>query len=151
MSVSQSTLAQMIRNSSSALGKAAAELGDQYSWRPLGKGRSAHDQVIEVSGMYLMTKQIVETAGVPDFDRSAHTRAMEEYDSPAKAFDYLTSSADLLANAIEVSTTERLATVVTLPFGGGVTKTIAEVVMIAYWNTVYHEGQVNYIHTLIAE
>jgi len=148
MSVPAKTLAQMIRNSAAALGKATGALGEQFTWSPLGKGRSAHDQLIEVALLYLFGKHIVEMGEVPELDWSIHTTHMQDYDTLIKTVNYLNDSADLLATAVEVASDERLATVVTLPFGGGMDKTIAEVIMMAYWNTVYHEGQVNYIHTL---
>jgi len=148
MSVSSATLAEMIRNSASALGKAANETGEKFTWSPLGKGRSAHDQVLEVAGIYLIAKHIVENGEMPPMDRSAHQQAMTEFDTPQKALKQLDDAADLLAIAVEAASTDRLAKTVTLPFGGGVEKTIAETVLMAYWNTVYHEGQVNYIQTL---
>ncbi|MBC7806569.1 MAG: hypothetical protein H7145_10500 [Akkermansiaceae bacterium] len=150
MSVSSATLAQMVRNSAGALGKAASGLGEHFAWRPLDKGRSAHDQVLEVAGLYLVTKQLIETGELPPLDRSAHLTAMAEFDTPEKALKQLTDAADLLGIAVEVAPTERLQKVVALPFGPGMEKTIAEVVLMAYWNTVYHEGQVNYIQTLNA-
>lgn len=150
MSVSSATLAQMVRNSAGALGKAASELGEQFTWRPLDRGRSAHDQVLEVAGLYLLTKQLIESGELPPFDRSVHAQAMEEFNSPDKALKHLADAADLLGIAVEAAPTDRLAKVVTLPFGPGMDKTIAEVVMMCYWNTVYHEGQVNYIQTLKA-
>lgn len=140
----------MVRHSAGALGKAASELGEHFTWRPLDKGRSAHDQVVEVAGLYLITKQLIETGELPPLDRSAHPQKMGEFNTPDKALKYLESSADLLGIAIEAAPTERLAKVVSLPFGPGMEKTIAEVVLMAYWNTVYHEGQINYIQTLNA-
>ena len=148
MSVPSSALAHMIRSSAADLGKIASELGDKFFWSPLDKGRSAHSQLVEVSGINLYAKHIVETGAVPDPEWSMHEIKIEELDTPVKTVEYLTSAADLLATVVEVAPAERLATVITLPFGGGMTKTIAEVVMMAYWNTVYHEGQVNYIDTL---
>jgi hypothetical protein len=140
----------MVRNSAGALGKAASDLGEHFTWRPLGKGRSAHDQVLEVAGLYLIAKQLIESGELPPLDRSAHLQAMEEFNTPEKALKQLEDAADLLGIAIEAAPTDRLAKVVSLPFGGGMEKTIAEVVLMAYWNTVYHEGQVNYIQTLNA-
>ncbi len=148
MSVSTATLAEMVRNSAGALGKAANELGEKFTWSPLGKGRSAHDQVLEVAGIYLIAKHIVETGDMPPMDRAAHGQAMSEFDTPQKALKQLDDSADLLAIAVEAASTERLSKTVVLPFGGGMEKSIAETVLMAYWNTVYHEGQVNYIQTL---
>ncbi|MBC8142301.1 MAG: hypothetical protein H7Y38_12765 [Armatimonadetes bacterium] len=148
MSVSSATLAEMVRNSAGALGKAANELGEKFTWSPLGKGRSAHDQVLEVAGLYLIAKHLVETGILPPLDRSAHQQSMSEFDTPQKALKQLDDCADLLAIAVEAAPNERLATVVMLPFGGGMNKSIAEVILMTYWNTVYHEGQVNYIQTL---
>lgn len=148
MSVSSATLAEMVRNSAMALHKAANELGDKFTWSPLDKGRSAHDQVLEVAGLYLIGKHIVETGEVPPMDRAAHQQAMGEFNTPQKALKQLDDAADLLAIAVEAAPMERLATTITLPFGGGMDKTIAEVVLMTYWNTVYHEGQINYIQTL---
>ena len=140
----------MIRGAAGALGKAASELGDKFSWSPLDKGRSAHDQVLEVAGLFLIAKGLLETGELPPMDRSAHQAALTTFDTMDKSLKELTDSADLLAIAIEAAPMDRLAKVVTLPFGGGMDKTIAEVMLMAYWNTVYHEGQVNYIHTLTA-
>ncbi|MBC8135597.1 MAG: hypothetical protein H8F28_06915 [Fibrella sp.] len=150
MSVSSATLAQMVRNSASALGKAASELGENFTWRPLDKGRSAHDQILEVASIYLMTKHLLETGELAPMDRGAHGQAMEEFNTPDKALKQLADAADLLGIAVEAAPTDRLAKIVSLPFGPGMEKTIAEVVLMAYWNTVYHEGQVNYISTLKA-
>ncbi len=138
----------MIRSSAGALGKAASELGEKFTWRPLDKGRSAHDQVLEAAGMFLLTKHMVESGTVPPMDSEQHGKAMEEFNTPTKALKQLEDAADLLAVAVTVAPADRLATVLHLPFGGGMDKTIAEIVMMAYWNTVYHEGQVNYIQTL---
>ena len=149
MSVSAATLAQMVRTSAGALGKAASALDDKFTWSPLDKGRSAHDQVLEVAGLFLIAKQTVESGELPPLDRSAHIQSMQTFDTPQKALKQLEDAADLLAIAVEVAPMERLATVVTLPFGGGMDKTIAEVVLMCYWNTVYHEGQVNYVSTLV--
>lgn len=141
----------MIRNSSAALGRAASSLGEQFTWKPLDKGRSAHDQVIEVAGMFLLAKHLVESGEMPSIDREHHARMLQKFDTAEKALKQLEDAADLLAIAIETAPTEQLAKVVRLPFGGGMDKTIAEVLLLAYWNNVYHEGQVNYIHTLAAE
>jgi hypothetical protein len=150
MSVSSATLANMIRNSSAALGKAAADLGEKFAWKPLDKGRSAHDQVLEVAGIYLLAKHLLESGEMPDINREHHAKMIQEFDTSEKALKQLSDAADLLAIAIDAAPVDRLAKVVHLPFGGGVDKTIAEVVLLAYWNTVYHEGQVNYIQTLAA-
>ena len=140
----------MIRNSSAALGKAASSLGEQFAWKPLDKGRSAHDQVIEVAGMFILAKHLVESGEMPEINREHHAQMMQEFGTQEKALKQLEDAADLLAIAIETAPTDRLSKIVHLPFGGGIDKTIAEVLLLAYWNNVYHEGQVNYISTLAA-
>ena len=44
---------------------------------------------------------------------------------------------------------ERLNDVITLPFGGGTSHTVAEMMLSHYWNCSYHEGQINYISSLL--
>ena len=50
MEVSQQALARMTRTSAEALARAGLELGDKISWRPLDRGRSALDQIVECGG-----------------------------------------------------------------------------------------------------
>lgn len=45
---------------------------------------------------------------------------------------------------------EKLDEEVILPFAGGTTMTLADVLALHYWNATYHLGQVNYIASLIA-
>ena len=97
-----------------------------------------------------MGKMLLETQTMPPMDRAAFLAFREKYDTPEKVFAVLESASEEFAKAIEALPQEKLETVVTLPFGGGMDKTLAEFVMLVYWNTVYHEGQINYIQTLAA-
>ena len=148
---SPQALAQMIRGSSDALGKAASELGDKMTWRPLDKGRSALDQVVECGGFAQMGAHIFTHMAVPPLDPSVMQKYRTEYDTPEKALTLLKSGGEEFARAIEALPADKHQEKVTLPFGGGMEKTLAEFALMAYWNTVYHEGQVNYIQTLAAE
>jgi len=38
-----------------------------------------------------------------------------------------------------------------LPFGGGMDRSLADVMMFHYWNIVYHVGQINFIQTLYGD
>ena len=151
MTMSTNELAQITRHSTEALARAARELGDLVTWRPLDKGRSAFDQMQEVAGMAGMGKILIETQAMPAMDRAAFTAFREKYDTPEKVFAVLESASEEFAQAIEALPEEKLGVVVTLPFAGGMDRTLGEFVMLVYWNTVYHEGQINYIQTLAAE
>jgi hypothetical protein len=145
-------LADMNRTAADSLAQAAEGLGDKIDWKPLDKGRSALDQVQECAGMAVFGAQIMETQSVPPFDSAVFEKFRKEYASPDKAVALLRDATERFATAIEAFPTEKLNDKVTLPFGpNGMEKSFGEVAMMAYWNTVYHEGQVNYIQTLCAE
>ena len=148
---SPQALAQMIRSAAEALGKAALELGDKMTWRPLDKGRSALDQVMECAGFAHIGTHIFTHGVVPPMDQSVFEQFQAEYGTPEKALALLQSATNEFARAIEALPADKHQEKVTLPFGGGMEKTLAEFALMAYWNTVYHEGQVNYIQTLAAE
>ena len=40
---------------------------------------------------------------------------------------------------------------ITLPFGGGMTMTMADLLGLPYWNTVYHLGQINQIQLMLGD
>jgi uncharacterized damage-inducible protein DinB len=148
---SPQALAQMNRSAAEALGKAAAELGDKITWRPLDKGRNALDQVLECAGFARLGTHIFTHGTVPPMDQSVFEQFHAEHGTPEKALAVLQSATDEFARAIEALPAEKQQNKVTLPFGGGMEKTLVEVALMNYWNTVYHEGQVNYIQTLAAE
>lgn len=148
MNLSQTALARMVRKSAEDLGKAATELGDKMTWRPLDKGRSALDQVQECAGIALLGTQILTTQAMPPMDPSTFEKLRADHDTPAKALQLLSEAADQCARAIETFPDDKMDHKITLPFGGGMEKSFAEIPLMVYWNTVYHEGQVNYIQTL---
>ena len=151
MEVSQQTLARMTRTSAEALSRAALELGDKISWRPLDRGRSALDQIVECGGFAGIGAHLFETGALPPMNPEAMEQMRRQYDTPEKALALLRDGAERFAQRIETATPDQLQQRVTLPFGGGMEKSLAEVALMNYWNTVYHEGQVNYIQTLVGD
>lgn len=139
----------LIRQSAQSLETAAQTLGAKASWSPLDKGRTAVDQLAECGGIMLFCAQTVTERACPPLDRAAMQAAREQNDTPDKALALMRSGADALAAAVDATPGDVLASqTVTLPFGAGMTKTLAEVVLLAYWNNTYHEGQINYIGSL---
>jgi uncharacterized damage-inducible protein DinB len=146
----QPMLAQMNRTAAAALAKAARELGDRATWRPLDKGRSALDQVIECAGFNLLGARVFTEHAMPPLDPAAFEQLGRENDTLEKALALLETGTDRLARAIEAFPSEKLDDKLTLPFGGGMEKSFGEIALMSFWNTTYHEGQINYIQTLCA-
>lgn len=147
----QAMLAQMNRGAAAALGKAAEEMGDRIKWRPLSKGRSALDQILECGWLYLFSAQIFSEQGVPPIDSSFFEKLYAENNTREKALALLARAGEDFAQSLEAFPSDKLEERVVLPFGGGLERTFVELALMCYWNTVYHEGQVNYIQTLYAE
>ena len=146
----QDFLAQRIRAAGEGLARAAQETGDRMTWRPLDRGRSTLDQVVECGGFNHLGAQILEQGTFPAAGFS-HEKLLAENDTPEKALALLAEGTEHLARVIEALPTERLEEKVTLPLGGGIERSFAEVAAMCHYNTVYHEGQVNYIQTLFEE
>jgi len=146
------TLASQITDSAASLESAAIALGDKAVWSPLDKGRSAVSQLVECGGIMMLSAQILREKACPPLDRAAMQAAQAENDTLDKAVGVLQAGRDALVAALgETPASEIASVVVTLPFGGGMDKTLSEVVGLCYWNNSYHEGQINYIQTLAAE
>lgn len=142
-------LVASLNESVQSLTTATEALGDKATWSPLDKGRTAVNQLAECGGIMQFAAQTVKERACPPLDRAAMQAAREQNDTPDKAIALVRSGADALVAAVEATPEDVLASqTVTLPFGPGVTKTLAEVVLMAYWNNSYHEGQINYIQAL---
>jgi hypothetical protein len=141
-------LAQLNRSAAESLARLADQMGGSITYQPLDKGRSALNQMVECAGLNLLVARILETQTVPELDGSALERLYRENDTADKALALLSGGTDRLVKAIEAFPTEKLDDRVTLPFGGGMEKSFAEVALMCYWNMTYHEGQINYIQTL---
>lgn len=145
----QSLITRVIETAN-ALAAAATALGDKATWRPLDKGRSAVSQLVECGGVMTMTAQMLREKAFPPLDREAMKGAETANDTLEKAVRFFTTGRDALIAALDtVEESELTSVVITLPFGGGIDKTLDGVVRMCCWNNTYHEGQVNYIQTLL--
>lgn len=151
MNETKTLLAHLTRTGSQSVASAARDMGDKLTWKPLDKGRTALNQVVECAGITSLTAQIFESGEMPPFDSTSMQQFFAENESPEKAFPLLEQATERLVRAIEAIPEENLNKTITLPFGPGMQKTIAEVALLNYWNFAYHEGQINYIQTLCAE
>ena len=126
---SPQALAQMNRSAAEALGKAAAELDDKITWRPLDKGSSALEQVLECAGFARLGTHVFTHLAVPPMDQSVFERLHAEHGTPDKALALLRSAADEFGRAIKALPADKQQAKVTLPFGGGMEKSLAEIAL----------------------
>lgn len=139
----------LLKSSADALAKLVRELEEQASWSPLGKGRTALDQVAECALMMGACVGITATKSVPEFDWAAFTKTQQELASSAEAaLEALEANTAALVAALEALTPEEAALEITMPWGA--TYTLAGLAGVNYWNNTYHQGQITYIQTLAA-
>ncbi len=141
---------------SSLTTKAAADLTtavealpeEKRAWQPLDKGRSALDQAAECAILNGFTVQLINSRVFPsDFSYEAFTASKE-----ALAANWDAVKAELEANtaavvaAIETVSDDDLAIEIDMPWGR---HTMGQIMAYPYWNMSYHEGQVNFIASLL--
>jgi len=135
--------------------KAAADLAaallrlpeDKRGWSPDEKGRTALDQVAECAILNGYTADLIQTrtwqsGWLADFP-AAKAEAAQDWET---LHARLQESTARVATAIAAVPDEALADEIQL-FGR--TMTLAEIVARSYWNMTYHEGQINYIASLL--
>ena len=135
---------------------------DKRDWRPLEQGRSALDQAAECAVTNQISVALVESAWVQNdpeklaaalraipTDRESWQRAKAGIDRDADTVTAaLRESAGKLAASVRAIPTDALDTEVDLPWGKA---TASLVINYPFWNMAYHEGQINYIGTLLAQ
>ena len=137
----------MLRHSSDSLAKAATDLGDKATWSPLDKGRTAIDQVAECALISQWIAGVLTAQAMPAPDWDAFGVAKAALDTTEKALESLTAGTDALAAAITALPDSAAGIDVTLPWGA--TMTLGQLPTIVVWNNSYHDGQINYISTLL--
>lgn len=124
---------------------------DKRDWSPVPDIRSAMSMVQEVAVVPSFHLRLVEGLSIPpELHGELQARASElvTFESGREAAMAATTE---LCQAILQFPSERLDDEVMLPFGPGMTFTMAEVLGLHHWNLVYHLGQVNYIQTALGD
>ncbi|MBA2637161.1 MAG: hypothetical protein H0U79_02875 [Solirubrobacterales bacterium] len=122
---------------------------NKRDWSPMGGARTALDMVAECAIINGSTVDLIQTRVFPaDFDMAAFHQARAEL---SRAGDVLMSllheNAAKVAAVIEGVDENDLNAEVSMPWGP---MTLAQVMAYPYWNMSYHEGQINYIASLLA-
>ena len=125
---------------------------DRVDWSPGGTARSALDQLQEVAIIHrfhtkiLLDKKVGEITPETFEKYNTDRRKLMTIDQCEESALRLT--AELVA-VIRGYSDEGLELRITLPFGGGVDLSVAELMMMPYWNLGYHEGQIQFILNLL--
>jgi uncharacterized damage-inducible protein DinB len=120
---------------------------DKRAWRPEDKGRSALDQVAECALLCGYTSELLQSRVWTMDDFSIYT---QEKDEAVKDWDKLSAllqeNAKRVIGAIRAVPDADLADEIQMPWSK---QTVAEIVSYSYWNMAYHQGQINYIASLL--
>ena len=138
---------EAMSHSAESLAKLINAMGEQASWSPMDKGRTALNQVAECALITGAGIGILQAKAVPEFDWAAFTKAQNELaaDKDATLAALATNTAGFVA-ALTGLSAEDAAIEVTMPWGA--TYTLVGLADLVYWNNTYHEGQINYIQSL---
>jgi hypothetical protein len=133
---------------------AMAMPADQVDWKPGGEARSVLNQMQEIATSGGWFLPIVRDRTQPEFDGHARREAIRlrrSFDTIEKCIDAAQQSTSELCQAIATFPDSALEDEMTLPFGGGVTMTMADILAMHQWNMTYHLGQINQIQLMLGD
>ncbi|RYX85765.1 DinB family protein [bacterium] len=121
---------------------------EKRSWSPMGDARTAIDTVAECAILSGSTARLIETRVFAEsFDNANYARIKAELSQDFEALQsLLDSNTALVAAAIRSLPDEELKAEVMMPWGP---MTLEQVCSYPYWNMSYHEGQINYIASML--
>lgn len=127
---------------------------DQREWSPGGDARSVLSQMREMATAPGWFLPMVRDRTVPEFDEHARREAIRlqrSFDRVEKCVEAAREGVSELCAAIAVFPDEALEDEMHVPFGGGATMTLADVLDLPRWNMVYHLGQINQIQLMLGD
>lgn len=132
---------------------ASAVPTDKLDWAPGKSSRSTLNQMQEIATSATWFLPIVESRIVPTFDKRAaeqHTKFRRTLSTVADCIHEARDSTGQLCQAILKFPDEDLEQEMSLPFGSGM-RTMADILLMHYWNLVYHLGQINQIQLMLGD
>ena len=136
--------------------KAAADLEtamgripeDKQNWRPSETSRTALDQAAECALLAGYTADmIVAKAWTMGSDFTAYEKEKSELVLDAgTVLVLLRANAAKVAAAIRAAADDDMEVSIVMPWGP---MTIAQTIVYPFWNMTYHEGQINYIASIL--
>jgi hypothetical protein len=149
MNTLQTFLSWSIPKASADLETALGRLPeDKRAWSAGGDARNALDMVAEVAILNGVTAGTIETrSGMNDFDWAAYTRhkaaLCEDYPALKTLLDANTAR---VVEVVSALSDEDLTVEVQMPWGA---MTLAQLASYPYWNACYHEGQINFLASML--
>ena len=128
------------------LAAAVAVPEHKHSWQPQEKGRTVIDQIAECAVINRMAIKMLQGRAWDTAGREQRQRDRAALDTLEKARASLRENTSALVEAIRAVPDDELELELELPWA---MSTVADALLIPYWNMCYHEGQISYIHTLI--
>lgn len=120
---------------------------DKQSWSPMGDARTALDQLAECALLTGVTAQTVESRKwLDDIVNSYPQDKQKLLETPEKIKPLLQANTQRMAAAVGAVTDQELAQSVSTAFGE---MTWSQIVTYPYWNMSYHQGQINYIASML--
>ena len=139
----------LLKQSAASLAKATTELGDKSQWSPLDKGRTAANQVAECALIAAGAAGILKAKSAESVDMSGFGQAVAALASDTSAaLAALAANTETLCAVVATLTEADAGISITMPWG--MSYTLPELALLVNWNNTYHEGQINYIATLLA-
>jgi len=159
MTTIQQQASRMTREALSSLFSAARHLPeDKRDWTPMGEARTVQGLLYEcamTTPFYIAAAQgkIKEFAAlVPDEAmQSLWQRRSEEASTLDGAEAVAQETFAELCQALEAAPAERLGDRQPHPMDPNRQVTTADLLFLAYWNLVYHTGQINYLQTMLGD
>ncbi len=146
-------LAMRLRNAADALHAACERMPDErLLWKPDPEGhagRSALEQVCECAYLNQWGAAIFRSHALVPFDRADYEQQIQARCNRDALF-WLLEASNALAQAVAGFPAGQWGAALTHPLTHQPVSW-AELADFFYWNTVYHEGQVNYIQTLYGD
>ncbi|RYG60285.1 hypothetical protein EON80_24860 [bacterium] len=126
-----------------ALGRVPAE---KRNWSAMGDARPPLDLVAECALLNGSTANLIETHQfTTDFEQYGRDKAALAQDEAA-ALALLRENSARVAETIRAVPSEDLAIQVEMPWGP---MTLEQIISYPFWNMSYHEGQINYVASLL--
>ena len=121
---------------------------DKRGWSPSEKARSALDQTAECAMINGSTAALIQSRTWPaNYDFAEFFRAKTELAQDWNAVKaLLDENTAKLAATIRAVPDEDLSIEIQMPWGA---MTLAKIIAYGYWNMSYHEGQINYIASML--
>lgn len=121
---------------------------DKRNWSPDSKARTALDQFAECVLLNGHTAEVIVThqmaAGSVDNHSQEKTAVMAQ--DWAQIYAQFQANTSKVVAAIRAVSEDDMDAVIPMPWGS---MTIAQMITYPHWNMTYHEGQINYIASIL--